>query len=172
MCLVTHFVKTFCFTVSSKRNSCSIWCVVFVRWSWFFFITAWGEYFWTGDDWSHVRGRGAVPTGTPKRRGAQGQRWIVILSVLLAEKKEGSFVCCQEEPLLQIPDWICTYSYVLLATFISWSIMLLQEGMNTCQLGFFRTLHDISTSPYIFARFRWYSMHNTKHFHTCITIIP
>jgi len=112
MCLVAHFLKTFYFTVSSKRNSCGIWCVVFVRWSWFFFMTAWGEYFWTGDDWSHVRGRGAVPTGTPERRGAQGQRWVVILSVLLAERKEGSLVCCQEEPLLQIPDWICTYSYV------------------------------------------------------------
>lgn len=131
MCLVAQFLKTLYFIASSKCNSCAIWCLDFVRWSWFFFMTAWGEYFWTGDDWSHVRGRGAVPTGTPERRRAQGQRWVVILSVLLAE---GSQVCCQEEPLLQIPGWMCTYG--MLETFISWSIMLLQEGMNTCQLGF------------------------------------
>ena len=37
MCLVAQFLKTFYFTVSSKCNSCSIWCLVFVRWSRFFF---------------------------------------------------------------------------------------------------------------------------------------
>jgi hypothetical protein len=43
----------------------------------------------------------------------------------------------------------------------------------THQLGFLELTWElhIMISPYIYARFRWYNMNNTKRFHKCITII-